>query len=237
MEMQFKTLNKAFIWGLLGIGILLVSGVAHADFTGDLWPYQKTITLPGSVPEGSLVEFVPDQQVFAGSANRLADLRIIEQGTGLEVPYQLLIERGERRRRSYEVTVLDLSHVPGESTSFVADIGREGVLHNEIEIRTPSRNFQRDVVVEGSSDLKTWAVIEDDVQIFDFTIESRGFTERLTRFTYPSSTVRYLRVRIMDGEEEPLEITGALTFFSEELRPQETELLATITSREDDSAT
>ena len=90
---------------------------------------------------------------------------------------------------------------------------------------------------EGIGDLKTWAVIEDDVQIFDFTIESRGFTERLTRFTYPSSTVRYLRVRIMDGEEEPLEITGALSFFSEELRPQETELLATITSREDDSAT
>ena len=236
MEHHPRALKKLLILGILAAGVTLLPGVVHADFAGESWPYQKSIMILGNIPVESLVEVVPDREVFAGSSNRLADLRIIEQESGREVPYQLLIERGERRRGSVEVALRDLSHIPGESTSFVADIGREGVLHNEIEIRTPSRNFQRKVSVEGSSDLTTWAILEDAGQIFDFTIVERGFTERLTRVRYPSSTLRYLRVNIVDGQEPPLEVTGALAFFSEELRPQETESLAAILEREEDSA-
>ena len=235
MEIPHGILNKFVIAGLVTASTLLFSGVVHADFDGESWPYQKAITIPGIISDGSLVEVVPDQELFEGSSQRLADLRVMERETGLEMPYQLLIERGDRRRRSVGVTLLDLSNIPGESTSFIADTGLEGVLHNEIEIRTPSKNFQRDVIVEGSSDRATWAVLEDEGRIFDFTIESRGFTERITRVTYPTSTVRFLRVRIIDDQDEPLEVTGALTFFLEELRPQETELLATILNREDDS--
>ena len=230
-------LNKLLTLGIATAVVGLLPGVVLADFRGETWPFQKPILIPVDLPEESLVEFVPDREVFASATGSLADLRIIEEGSGREVPYQLLVDRGERRIGSIDVAVRDLSRVPGDFTSFVADMGREGVLHNEIEIHTSSKNFQRGVTIEGSNDRAAWAVLEDDGRIFDFTIEERSFTERLTRVRYPSSTVRFLRVLIEDGEEPPLEIIGARAFFSEELRPQETESQAAIIVREEHSET
>ncbi|MBI4236738.1 MAG: DUF3999 family protein, partial [Chloroflexi bacterium] len=152
-----------------------------------------------------------------------------------EVPYKLLVERGEERRGSINVTLRDLGHVPGQYTSFVVDLGREGVLHNELEVLTPSQNFQRRVVVEGSGDGQLWAVVQEKGQIYDFTIVERGFTSRYLRVRYPSSTARYLRVRIINGAEPPLDVTGAVAYFSQELPPRETEAVATIAGRQEES--
>ena len=145
------------------------------------------------------MEVVPDTEVFAHAAPALSDLRVVEEDSQQEVPYKLLVERGEQRRASVSVTMRDLGHVPNQHTSFVLDLNQQGVLHNELEIRTSSHNFQRDIVVEGSEDAEDWRVLDDNGQIFDFTISERGFTTRDTRVQYPSSTARYLRVRIIDG--------------------------------------
>ena len=206
--------------------------IALADFSEREWRFEKAVLLPPDVVQGSLVEVAPDADVYARAAARLADLRVVEGSR--EVPYKLLIERGDRRRSAMPVTVRDRGQVPGESTSFVADLGREGVLHNEIEVLTPSRNFQRAAVVEGSRDGLDWAVLESGGQIFDFTIEERGFTQRYTRVRYPASTARYLRVRIVDDGEPALEVTGAVAHYAQELPPRETERRAAITGRVED---
>jgi hypothetical protein len=87
--------------------------------------------------------------------------------------------------------------------------------------------------LEASSDGITWAVIQES-QIFDFTITERGFTERLARVQYPSSTARYLRVRIINDSEPPLEVTGALAYFAQTLPPLEQEVSTTLVGREED---
>ena len=206
-----------------------------ADFSGQEWRFFKPIVVPAGHDQESLVEVLPDLEVFARAKSGLSDLRVIEANSQREVPYKLLVERGEQRRGSIAVTVRDLRHVPGQHTSFVTDLRQEGVLHNELEVRTPSQNFQRRVVVEGSSDGATWATLEDEGQIFDFTIRERNFTTRDTRVKYPPSTARYLRIRIINGEESPLEITGAVAFINQELSPRESEVVATISSREEDT--
>ncbi len=203
--------------------------VALADFTEREWQFEKAVVLPPGIEQAVLVEMAPDPEVYANAAARLADLRVVEGS--VEVPYKLLVERGERRRSAMSVTIRDLGRVPGESISFVADLGREGILHNEIEVLTPSLNFQRNVVVEGSRDGVAWAVLESDGQIFDFTIRERGFSERYTRVRYPDSTARYLRVLIADDEETGLEVAGAVAYHAQVLSPRETELPATIVSR------
>jgi hypothetical protein len=206
-----------------------------ADFSGQAWRFFKTIELPGGLSQESLVEVASDREVYAQASPGLSDLRVIEANSQQEVPYKLLVERGEQRRSSLAVTLRDLGHVPGQFTSFVADLRQEGALHNELEVLTSSQNFQRRMVVEGSADGKEWAVLQEKGQIFDFTIQERSFTTRYTRVQYPSSSVRYLRVRIRNDGEPPLVITGAVAYFAQELPPRETDLPATLASREEDA--
>ena len=220
--------------GLAALFLLLDLPNAAADFSLKDWQRVKSITLPTGFTDDGLVELVPDPEVYDRARLGLIDLRIID-GEDREVPYHLGVERGARERRSFPVSVRDIGFVPGQHSSFVADLGQEGTLHNEIEVSTTSQNFEREVTVEGSNDASTWAVLQERTKIFDFTLKERGFTARDTRVRYPESTLRYLRVRIMNDGEEPLEISGASVFSVTEKQAQETAYPATISNRTEDS--
>ncbi|MDA1127245.1 MAG: DUF3999 family protein [Chloroflexi bacterium] len=185
--------------------------------------------------ETSLVEVAPDFDVYVHAAPDLSDLRVVEEISEREVPYKLIVERGEQRRASVSVTMRDLGHVAGQYTTFVLDLNQQGALHNELEISTSSQNFQRDVVVEGSEDGENWRVLDDKRQIFDFTISERRFTTRDTRVQYPSSTARFLRVRIIDGELAPLDVRGAVVFFAQQIQPHQTKYPITISAPVEDA--
>ncbi len=198
---------------LLGIVLaallwLPLLAVASADFSFKEWRYSKPVTFP-SLPDGEeLVEVDLDRDVFQGAARAQVDLRLVEAG-GREVAYQLVVEQGRAQEESLQVKVRDLGHVPGQYSSFVVDLGRDGQLHNRVNILTDSKNFQRVVLVEGSADAESWAVLREGVKIFDFTVNERGFNARNLEVDYPESTARYLRIRITNNDEEPLRISGA----------------------------
>ncbi|MBI4339188.1 MAG: DUF3999 family protein [Chloroflexi bacterium] len=217
-------------------GVALAPLVSLADFSLGQWRWYKQVALPSSLGESALAEIVPDAQVFEGASLGLGDLRVVEEATQQEMPYKLLVERGEQRRSSVGGSLRDLGVVPGQYTTFVVDLGKEGLLHNEVEIKTPSENFQRQVVVETSADASGWAVVQSDGQVFDFTLRDRSVNQRLARVRYPSSTARYLRVRILDGEEPPLQVTGAAVYSSQELPPREVGWPAALTGRTEDAA-
>ena len=233
LRLRFKPLAIAALVILLAA---LATFPVAADFSEQAWRFFQPVALPPDLPEMSLVEVVPGREVFPHAARGLADLRILEMDSQTEVPYVLLVERGERRRSSVAVRMRDLGHVPGQHTTFTLDLERERILHNELQISTPSHNFQRDIVVEGSEDAENWGVLDDSGQIFDFTILERGFTTRDTRVKYPSSSARYLRVRIIDGELPALDVQGAVVFFAQQIQPRQTEYPLNITVRVEDAA-
>ena len=193
--------------------------VASADFSFKEWRYSKPLTVPPLQGGEELVEVTLDRDVFEGAAPGQLDLRLVEAG-GREVAYQLVVERGGTREESLQGKVRDLGHVPGQHSSFVVDLGREGRLHNRVKILTGSNNFQRVVRVEGSADAESWAVLREGVEIFDFTVRERGFNARNTEVDYPHSTARYLRVQVVNNDEEPLRVSGASVSSVEE-RPAE----------------
>ena len=213
---------------------LLALSSAAADFSLEDWQFVKSISVP-DVAEGDLVEVVPDPEVFSGAAPGLAALRIV-QGNEREVPYQVVVERGSRERRAFPVTIRDLGFVPDQFSTFVADLGESGLFHNEIEVSTSSQNFQRDVMVEESNDAKTWAVLQEGARIFDFSLKERDFTARNTRVRYPESTARFLRVKITNAEEDPLNLTGASVFSVSETLAEEASYPASISERTEDTA-
>jgi hypothetical protein len=214
--------------------LLLVSSGVSADFSPSEWRYVKDIVLPPGVQEMTLVELAPDTEVFSGAAGGLADLRIIS-GESEEIPYKLEVSRAESERTSFTVSILDEGYLPGSYTTFTADLGRVGVRHNEIEFRTPADEFRRQATVETSNDGSTWLTVAEQT-VYAFTVRERGFTTRNTGIRYPESTARYLRVRIADEGEGPLEITGATVFLVEESPAREIARDASILSIDRDDA-
>ena len=198
---------------LLGIVLaallwLPLLAVVSADFSFKEWRYSKLVTLPSLSGGEELVEVDLDRDVFQGAARAQVDLRLVEAG-GREVAYQLVVERGGTREELLQGKVRDLGHVPGQHSSFVVDLGRDGQLHNRVKILTGSKNFQREVTVEGSPDAQSWVVLREGVEIFDFTVEERRFNARNLEVDYPESTARYLRIRVTNNDEEPLRISGS----------------------------
>lgn len=199
--------------------LLLVSSSAAAEFSQRDWRYVKDIILPSGIQSETLVELSPDIEVFAGAANGLADLRIISS-ENKEIPYKLEVSQAEHERTSFPVSLQDKGYIPGSYNIFTADLGKEGILHNEIEFQTPAADFRRQATVETSNDASTWMQVAEQT-VYAFTVKERSFTTRNTSVRYPDSTARYLRVRIADGGEGSLEITGATVFFTKETPARE----------------
>ncbi len=218
---------------LAGLGPVPALSTIAADFALAEWRYFKPIALPTDLADGELVELTLDWEVFKDSAAGQTDLRLIRDG-GQEVAYQLVLAEGREERESVPVKVRDLGYRPGEYTSFVVDIGEGGSLHNEVEIFTSGKNFRRQTKVESSSNVGTWAVIQEGTEIYDFTVSERNFNAHNTRISYPESAARYLRVQVFNGAEGPLEVTGAGVARTEYNPPGETAYSPSMVSRTED---
>ena len=213
--------------------LLLLQGAVLADFPAQEWLYAKEIALPDGINGGELVAVDLDAEVFGGAAGNLSDLRIT--GGGQESPYHLSVERGESgRTASYSASITDLGHVTGRYTTFVAEAEdatgkvHNAITHGEIEILTSSRDFQRTVTIQSSNDRAEWVTVRENARILDFSIPEPRFKARSTTVSYSPTTARYLRVRIENGEQKPLSISGARIFSSNRTPARETAYPATI---------
>ncbi len=191
--------------------------VAWADFTPKGWRYWKAVALPELAGDEEMVELPLDRDVFSGAASGLVDLRVIA-GESQEAPSQLRVETYQREQTSRSVQIRDLAHLPGQYTTFVVDLGEEGLLHNEIDIMASNKtgDFRRGVALEASRDGQTWLLLRDDGEIFELPVLVRGVPVRDTTVSYPQTTVRYLRVRISNKEGEPLSIDTPRAFYVKE---------------------
>ena len=218
---------------LAAVAALLIAFPLLAGAIEQEWRYYKPVTLPDSAVAPGLVELELDPEVYAHAAPGLGDIRVTEQQGGEEQPYKLLVESGDQRRAPVAAKTQDLSRGPGKDTTFILDLQSEGALHNELEVQTSSEDFQRRVEVEGSDDGKSWRTLENNGTIFAITIKERGFAAGDTRVTYPDSTARFLRVRIIDDGLEPLNIKGGVVFFARQLEPRRAEIPLVVVERQE----
>ena len=196
--------------------LIALPAIALADFALTDWRYAKEVQAP-PVTQEDIVELYPDAELYGGSAPGLLDLRIIG-ADNRETPYKLEIRRGTKEQRDVPVAIRDQGYVQGQYNTFIADLSREGVLHNRIEFQTTSINFQRTAIIEISNDLQLWVVVAEGI-VHDFRLVDTVVMSRDTAVGYPDSTARYVRVRVLDDGNGSLTITGAHLFaVQEELR-------------------
>ena len=213
----------------IAVAAATTAPTTFADFALAHWQFYKPLTLPSSLAEGQLVELTLDQKVLSESNPGETDLRLIA-GRDREVPYQLVSLDAKQRREAVDVDIRDLGYVVGApktmgSSSFVADVGAGASRHSEVEIATEDENFRRTVVVETSTDGESWAIVRDDGEIYNFTSSDEEFRVHHTAVGYPESAARYLRVKVLNQGEPPLEIDGASVFLAQDTPAQEMEYL------------
>lgn len=213
------TIALLALWGVAGM-----TAVVSADFALAHWQFYKSVTLPPDVEQGQLVELTLDREVFLESNHGETDLRLVA-GRDQEVPYQLVTLGKRKSREPVAVEVRDLGYVEGEYSTFVADVGEGGNLHSEVVIDTGDENFRRVVVVEASADGETWAVVQDEGEIYDFTSSDKQFNVRDTGVKYSESAARYIRVKVLESEGQSLKIAGASVYLTEETPAIETAYL------------
>ncbi len=238
---------KRIIYGC-ALGALLVAGTAFAAFTPIDWKFTAPLVGFPRIAPGDYVKVNLNREVSMGARADLADLRVISGGVE-ETPFQLVIESAQNSRAYVPATVRDIvsSGFSGDPM-FIVDLGKSGLVHNNIEIQTDAKNFKRQVSIFASnlplphSD-KGWNEVnrtyEDGADrvgfvegyIYNFYDPALGFNSGKTVVEYPDNTSRYLRIVIHGdarGEsDKPFIVLGASVFQHLERSSKETTIALT----------
>ncbi len=182
--------------------ILFFPYFCWAKFNLPAWRYYKDIEVK---PGWNMVKI--DDEVFANSSRGLRDLRVINNHYE-EVPYKIVVSQDKDEFKTYRPKMLNNSYLPGKYSSVVLDLGANPEPVNRLRINTVSENFQRNVMIYGSDDMKSWQIIKDDAYIYDYTDKRGHFHAQNTVVDFPESIFRYLKLEIADRENNPVKINS-----------------------------
>ncbi|MFZ3171523.1 MAG: DUF3999 family protein [Carboxydocellales bacterium] len=202
-----------------------------AEYQAQNWAYRKQIITHNSAKYYGQVKLDGETYNHLATSN-FADLRVVadNQAGGGEVPYYLFSNQAIIEEKSYPATMLNNSLLAGEYSSFVLDLGAANRPNNRLNIETPGSKFLRRVEVEGTDNLKAaWNKLSTDDHIFDF----QG--NRSTQVHYGQNNFRYLRIKIINKGEPPLEITGAEVYYTLTQPKEELKLAAQLIYTQQDS--
>ncbi|HKX27636.1 MAG TPA: DUF3999 family protein [Blastocatellia bacterium] len=205
-----------FCRGLWAVGLSIASLIAwssqpsslssspsssSADAPPQSWAKFKELTPPGE-PAGSgyaLIEL--DGQVFDRARPDLGDLRLRNQ-EGSETPWTLL---ADERRSPLKLLPSGLEaqkpDLETRSSIWILDLGSRNLPSTRIEINFTSNNFHRRLQVTGSNDRQSWFGVGEG-EIFDVNL-GRVKRKQL-RLDYREARFRYLRVQIINYDDQPL---------------------------------
>jgi Protein of unknown function (DUF3999) len=209
--------------------LLLHVNIISADFRRSDWQFSKAIEA-GTAQANDYIRVSVDGQTFHRSLRSLADLRIVDD-KGSEVPYALSEERAKTTEEQFYPKVFNQAVLPGKYSTLTLDLEKE-IANNTLTLKTKNQNFKRRVEIAGSQDGKQWLVLRDDAYIFDFSGEPKV---QLTTVKYPEHRYRYLRVRVWNEQEPPLQIEGASLSLVTKTTPRRIIHPSTLLSREEDS--
>jgi hypothetical protein len=197
---QSRATLVAIVACILALGIVFGSASLRAGIATSWpqawrsWRYSREIKAPAENASGLAVIVVPED-VYAHSANQLADLRIVDD-QGREVPFVLAVPSGHTHTDRRPVRTQEQSFTPGEFTQFVLDVGANAQFHNAIQVNTPETDFIAWAEAAVSDDARQWRIVCDRAPLFHFNKQNLQGVQTLY---YSVTNARYIRLRILDG--------------------------------------
>jgi hypothetical protein len=189
--------RRLAVAALLSVFALMkIAAAAPLPQAWRFWRYWRAVEIGGAA-QPRLVGILLPPEAYARSANRLADLRVVDD-LGNEVPYVLEARHGHTRVETRSVRQLERSFVPGQYTLIELDVGERAPFHNALRVETPVTDFIAWAEVAVSDDARDWRIVCDRAPLFRFRKQSLEGTQILH---YSETNARYVRVRILDGNE------------------------------------
>ncbi len=208
-----------FLWVQRGINLkhmacLVLSGLASLVIAVDTqWPINAQVLM-----RDELIAVTLPTSLFANGQADATTLRVHdEQGGEIPVLYESLQTVAHVRERVYTLPFkmvaaempdgalrLTLRRAISTTAPNLAASILEGV-----EVKTPIRDFEQQVRVEGSDDGVIWTTLVEQASIFDF---SRHANVRRTEITFPSGiSNEYLRLTFEQAVDAREQLTSLIT--------------------------
>ena len=188
---------------LLVIMFLLgTATTASAAFDHTGWGWQRPIPVGRN---SGFVRLPIPPEVFDQSQPTLNDLRVLDSSGG---PAPHVVHWGRDRLMQHmewlPARLLNETFVPGKYSRVTIDFA-ETVEKNRIKVDLSGENFRRRVLLEGSSDSKTWEVVAEDLWLFHVGIQGHNF--KVDTLKFPRNNFRYMRLTAYNMSDDPRRIT------------------------------
>lgn len=195
---------------LVCVSFGFMTAPALASFTVSQWQQFCKVSAGETTKGYAMVELTA--LLCEQAAADLRDLRVVKASGGslAEIPYDIVNPPAQYRERSLSAAVLNRG-VAGNNSTATVDLGNSIQPHNRLRINTASRNFIKEVTLEGSQNGITWIKIRNSGKIADFSTSGQSFHQ--TDITYDSTDFRYLRIVLSAGTGDAVEIDGIDVMF------------------------
>ena len=181
--------------------LLLLSLFAlHASATDTAhYRYISEITLPEPTQGEELAQVLLTPEMFKVTQDNYADIRVINNATGQIVPslVECYTEEQRKIRRVTEpLTLVSAGDTAGDQFRVTLQrspppAGQQQFPLLGLSVKTPLRDFERDIQVEASADGTTWTTLLEQARIFDV---SSYADLRVTDIPLPPVTQRHIRL-------------------------------------------
>lgn len=208
MPPGWAMLEKFHGWNAIGgsmkkyvvacLGFALVLGVAWGI---DRSPFLFRADLKGMNSPGNFVQVPVNKDVFAGTTNGFADLRLFDD-QGKETPFVVMdTTLPEQPVEFFNFKIVSYQQASGTETLIVENPVSPPTCW-EMDIRTANRDFNKMIRIEARNDTvdggglvtETWRDIFSD-SIFDF---SSRINVRKTSIKFPETTAKFFRISYQD---------------------------------------
>lgn len=205
-------------------GLLLAMQVAVGAELPAGWQYRASVR----APEGRFVALPLGPDVFDHCAkDDCSDLRLRDLDGG-EVPYVLVFEGPLQRDTELRGREINRESPDPSRSRLTVDFGAS-IEKNQITVETAGVNFRRRLTVDGSGDLRSWAVLLAEGWLIAAGADP---SMRFATFDIGPTTYRYIRVSVQKmPEETDAPVISAVSCRKRVTRaPHETTVLGRLTS-------
>jgi hypothetical protein len=195
-------------WGAVAamffLGLLFPDGSLASSFDSSGWQRFRDIHIPPHVDAGRVAAPL-ESSVLERSRSDLGDLRVVSS-EGMLVPVTISDSFSDDGPSPFPGSLFKIIKRPGKWTDVWID-KKAKILTRGVMLQTSSKDFARKVEIRGSDSGNETYVILMDALVCDLP---GSIPVRSLDLLHPLNNFRYILLRILDGDQPPLKVDGAL---------------------------
>ncbi len=171
---------------------------AYALNLSEEFRYFKPV--PKAKETTDVLRIILDSDIYDSTSIGYRDVRISDS-KGTELPFIIKTDVANETQTEYAYSpakITSLKKLDDNRLEICIEIPAEKQIVSGLTIRTPSKNFEKQVTVEGSSDMSLWKPVCQEQAIFDYS-EVTPLSNSTIKFD--GSQARYFRLTIANFKE------------------------------------